>query len=218
MATDFNITSNVKQWQKSLSTLGKKQLPFAVANTINDVLFKDVKPQITNTTFPKAFKTRAKNMARGVMRIKKAKKNKLVGEYSDVLGRTYLQDQHVDAKTKTPRTGKFIAVPVFKPGRRVSKRKRKGEHSPRSLLADKSRFFLGRAGRGSTQSTAEGGSGVLGIWERVKGGKLRMWYRMIPRAEYDKRLNFYEDANAVTLKNFQRRFEKQLLRAVKSAR
>jgi len=219
MVKEFNITSNVKQFSKSLNNLGKKQLPFALANAMNDVMFKDVRPKIVNETFPKAFKTRAKNMARGVLRIKKARKNKLVAEFSDVMGRTYLEQQQQLGKTKTPR-GKFIAVPVFKPGRRVSKSKRKNEHSPAALLRDRSRFFFGRAGRGVVGDGGrdEGGSGVLGIWERKKNGKLRMWYRMILRAEYDPILDFNKDASFVAVKNFPKRFDKQFQRAIKTAK
>ena len=54
-----NVSSNYKRQSRSLDTLGRKQLPFAFAKTLNETM-KAVEKYTVARTYPRAFDVRNK--------------------------------------------------------------------------------------------------------------------------------------------------------------
>ena len=59
VAVSIKIKSNEKKIARRLNDLGRRQLPFAYATTLNDTM-KVVKKYTTERTFPKSFEVRNK--------------------------------------------------------------------------------------------------------------------------------------------------------------
>lgn len=209
----LDITSNMKAFQKQMF-INERQVPFATSKAINETLFKNVAPYNKMRTFPSAFAntSRARGMVnKRTFQIVRANKRRLIGIYQTTGKTDYLQEQHVEGKTRRPHTAKYMLTPMIIRGR-VSKTKRHKEHSPSELLK-KPDFFFGEI------------KGVKGIWQRKTGrdgGKfVWLWYTATPSQDFSNRrgsLDFYEDALRVSERAFGAHFTNEYRKAIRTAR
>jgi len=186
---------------KFLERLHRKQLPFATASTLNETIFA-VRKQIVGSTWNQAFDVKNTRAATAAFRIRKASKRRLAASIYDRLGRSSLA-LHASGGTKRPRGGR-LAIPTSNIKRtatgKISKSKR-----PQGL---KNSFVADLNGRG------------LGVWQRYgrKGSKLRLMYDLERTARIRKRFKFYEDAEKVALRVYPKAFERNFIKAVRTAR
>ncbi|WP_299393254.1 hypothetical protein [Pelagibius sp.] len=199
---DLSVRSNIKELERYLTRVQRRQLPFATSQALNGTIFA-VRRRIVGRTFGEAFKIRNKRFPSAAMRVKKATKKRLEATLFDRLGRDYLQ-RHTTGGTKRPFTGRRLAVPT-----RKVKRTGTGK-VPRSLqpttLRNKPNVFVGRFKRPEA-----------GLWRRTKAG-VQLLYTMPQTARIDRSFRFYEDATGVVNRQFNRRFFVALKRALRTAR
>jgi len=199
---ELNIASNIKQFERRLNDIEKRQLPFATAQALTATAF-DVRKQIVERTFPEAFEVKNKRFIGAAMRVKKATKQTLVASVFDRLGRAQLK-KHTTGGIKTPR-GNNIAIP----GRALKRGKSGGitkANRPRQLL-DKANVVKLRSKSGQDM-----------IARRNKKGRLEVLYILEPSANIKKSFRFYEDARTVVKKNMPTNFKKSWRRALATAR
>lgn len=200
----INIATNYKQLEKRLNNIQRKQLPFAFANTLNDVAFK-VRKQIVDRTFPRSFDVRDKKFASASFRVKKANKRKLESVVFDKLDRGNLK-LHAKGGTRRGRSGS-IAVPTnYVKG----KRKTRGVPAasrPKRVIESANGYLSDKAGKKM-------------IWQEYgrKGSKKRLMYSLKPTVRIKKRFYFYEDANKTVDRTIQGSFDTNFRKALASAR
>ncbi len=107
-----NVSSNYKQLSRSLDQLGRKQLPFAFAKTLNQTM-KAVGKYTVARTYPRAFDVRNKGFFKAAMftgdAVRWATKTKLRASARDRFDRGNLQ-LHATGGTKRARSGR-MAIP-----------------------------------------------------------------------------------------------------------
>ena len=109
----INISSNYKKLSRSLDQVGRKQLPFAFAKTLNQTM-KAVGKYTVARTYPRAFDVRNKGFFKAAMfdpkhSVRWATKTKLRVSARDRFKRGNLQ-LHATGGTKRARSG-HIAIP-----------------------------------------------------------------------------------------------------------
>ncbi len=116
-----NVSSNYKQLSRSLDQLGRKQLPFAFAKTLNQTM-KAVGKYTVARTYPQAFDVRNKSFFKAAMftgdAVRWATKTKLRASARDRFDRGNLQ-LYATGGTKRARLGR-IAIPPPMPRRTPS--------------------------------------------------------------------------------------------------
>jgi hypothetical protein len=108
----INVSSNHKKLSRSLHQVGRKQLPFAFAKTMNETM-KVVEKYTVARTYPRAFDVRNRAFFKAAMftgsAVKRATKTKLRVSARDRFDRGNLQ-LHATGGTKRARSGR-IAIP-----------------------------------------------------------------------------------------------------------
>lgn len=199
----INMTTNYKQINKRLSLIQRKQLPFAFSNALNDVAFA-VRKRIVDRTYPRSFSVRDKRFASASFRVAKANKRKLEACVFDKLERANLR-LHAKGGIKHGRGN--IAIPSS-----YVKQRRSGKGVPKRL---KPRTVVDTPkGRISKQ----GGSKLIFQSYGPKGSKQRLLYSLKPSANIKKSFPFYEDAQRTINNSFEKLFNRQLKRALRTAR
>jgi hypothetical protein len=181
---------------RQMGIFANDQMPFAIATTLNDTMFKDTRPQIIGPTWSAAFVVRNKGLARASINVERASKGKLSAGVFDALGKADLA-QHARGGAKT-HSG-TIAVPVRD---KVKLHARGKKPWAREL---ESRFGA-RAVRKTSKGLFVG-----------KGGRLHLWFSFASSASLDKRFRFYEDFERKSLFGISRRFPANIQRAVATA-
>lgn len=211
MSLSISVSSNVKQFQRRLSRVQRKQLPFATMKAINDTAF-DVKDRTIQRTFPAAFpEGKNRSFIKQALRIRKARKTNLEAHVFDRFGYEWLQRQ-AKGGTKRPKR-KALAIPQF--GKRGGlKRTARGVSPAKRPKALRGRPNIITPRQGSRLSP--------GIYKRVGGARNRrlvLLYRFVSRSvRVKKAFRFYEDAQRETRKKFPIHFRRHLRRALKTAR
>jgi hypothetical protein len=201
---NINLTTNAGTVQKAMQGLSR-QLPFAMSQALNATAF-DVRKQIVDRTYPQSFKVRNKRFASAMFRVEKATKRKLSAAVFDRLGKDYMAMQ-AEGGIKTPR-GNNIAIPG-----RLNQRTATGKipraRQPRQLLSNGKAY----------KTTLRGGQkAIVQPQGRGKSKRLKVMYVLEQAARIPKRFDFYEDANRVSRRNFDKNFSKAFARAKKTAR
>jgi len=182
---------------RQLGVFANDQLPFAIANALNETMFKDTRPHIIGRTWPAAFTVRNSGLARASMRVEKASKGKLSAGVYDALGKADLA-RHASGGEKT--------------------------HSGTLAIPNRQRIRL--HARGKTPWARELDRKIPKRALRVirgkgifvgQGGRLHLYFSFSERAHLDKRFAFYEDFARVTLRGVATRFPAHLQRAVSSS-
>ena len=193
-----NVKTNIKEISKNLTRDQKKQVPFASAMAINNTLFQ-LRKEMGKQTRKKL--DRPTKFTQNGFVVQKAKKQNLKGMLflKDAVEK-YLKFQ-IDGGVRS--TGKYIPVP-FKQNARLNKFG--NIVGKRSGLIKKKSQFIGTV------------NGLLGVWERQKGNKLKLIIGFERTVEYKPKLPFYTIAQKFSAAVFDRNFTKAIARAIKSAR
>jgi len=209
---NINVKTNLKAVTKALDAFGKNQMPFALANTLNDAAFqirkntvenvwrKDVK--VKNPTFMKAVMM----PIRGTNRATKRKLVATVQNYpSGNRHKDFLQRLAVGG-LKTPR-GRSIAIPAED----MPLRARGGvtaRNRPRALL-DRPKAF---------RQKVRGQEMILQRTTKKAYPLKRLYLLEQGSVKIDNQFSFYEDADRLANKVMRENFRKNFARAKASAR
>jgi len=205
----INVSSNYKKLSRSLDQVGRKQLPFAFAKTLNQTM-KAVGKYTVARTYPRAFDVRNKGFFKAAMftkdAVRWATKTKLRVSARDRFDRGNLQ-LHATGGTKRARSGR-IAIPSRYVG---SRRRKDGRVKPALLprtVVNTQKGFIDRDGPRDA------------IYQRYgRGGKqVRLLYVLHRSAKIRKRFRFYEDAERITRAVSPKLFSKNFSHAIRTAR
>ena len=204
----INISSNYKRLSRSLDQVGRKQLPFAFAKTLNETM-KAVEKYTVARTSPRAFDVRNRAFFKASMftgtAVKRATKTQLRVSARDRFDRANLQ-LHATGGTKRARSGRIAIPSRFTKATRGARGVRKALR-PRAVV-DSPKGFIDRDGSRDA------------IYQRYGrgGSKVRLLYVLQPRARIRKRFCFYEDAQRITRSVSPKLFARNFAHAVKTAR
>jgi len=198
------MTSNANVVQKALQGFSK-QLPFAMSQALNATAF-DVRKQIVDRTYPQAFNVRNKRFASAMFRVDKATKRKLSASVFDRLGKDYMVKQ-AEGGIKRPR-GNNIAIPG-RQNQRTGTGKIPRSRQPRTLLSN---------GKAYKTKLRSGQPAIVQPHGRGKNKKLKVMYVLEQTARIPQRFDFYQDANKVSRRNFEKNFNKAFAKAKRTAK
>jgi len=204
-----NVSSNYKKLSRSLDQVGRKQLPFAFAKTLNQTM-KAVGKYTVARTYPRAFDVRNKGFFKAAMftkdAVRWATKTKLRVSARDRFDRGNLQ-LHTIGGTKRARSG-HIAIPSRYVGsRRLKSGRVKDALLPRTVV-NTPKGFIDRDGPRDA------------IYQRYgRGGKqVRLLYVLHRSAKIPKRFRFYEDAGRITRQVSPKLFRRNFSQVIRTAR
>jgi len=208
----INVKTNLKTVTKAIDAFGKNQIPFAMANTLNDAAFqirkntienvwtKDVK--VKNTSFMKAVMMPIK----GTNRATKRKLRSIVQNYpSGSRHKDFLQRLAVGG-IKSPRV-RSIAIPASDMPLRA-KGGVTARNRPRPLL-DRPRVFRQKVG---------GQDMILQRMTKKPYPLKRLYILEQGSVKIDNQFSFYEDADRLSKRVMKENFRKNFARAKASAR
>ena len=205
----INISSNYKKLSRSLDQLGKKQLPFAFAKTLNQTM-KAVEKYTVARTYPRAFDVRNKGFFKAAMftkdAVRWATKTKLRVSARDRFRRGNLQ-LHTAGGTKRARSGRIAIPSRYVGSRRLKSGRVKDALLPRTVV-NTPKGFIDRDGPRDA------------IYQRYgRGGKqVRLLYVLHRSARIPKRFRFYEDAERISRSVSPKLFRKNFSQALNTAR
>ncbi len=182
---------------RKMGIFANDQLPYAISRSLNDTMFRDVRPQITGPTWAKSFTVRNKGLARASMRVETASKGKLSAGVYDALGKADLA-KHARGGVKTPKK-KVLDIPVRS---RVALHAR-GKRPWASVVVKKTPK---RALRMTSKGIFVG-----------EGGRLHLVYGFKASAALKKRFPFYEDFAMAARRGLATYFPRHIQAAVRSA-
>lgn len=177
---NINIASNIASVTRFLSDVHKKQIPFAMANTLNDLAFKARKPALPDAA-DKTFQGGATPFTKRGFFVKKAKKTNLVAE-------VFIGDKQMDYMKFQVKGGtRFPKRKALMISTDATKLNKYGNITPATyakLINDSTKYFAGIP-KGRTGAQYEG------IWERYGrsrrnpgGQRIRMVARYVDKAQY----------------------------------
>ena len=194
----IGITANFDQVIKEISDVERRQVPFAIALTLNavvdDVERNTLKSMTRRLDRPTPFTLRG-------MAKRKANKRRLEARlfFKDRQA-GYLEKQETGG-VRRPK-GKALLVPA---GQRLNKYGNLPKGAVKRLLARKD-VFSGKVG------------GVGGIWQRKRGGRLKLLIAYEPKARYQPRLRFRETALKTTTARIGTHWRRSFAKAVATAK
>ena len=197
-AFSLQIASNIKDAYKQLNKMQQKQIPYAASQSINDMIYiswgtiRKQLPEKLDRPTPKTV-SGAKYVATDKRNLSKGKVF-FVPEVS-----AYLKWQ-IYGGTRTPTKGTMVPVNI-KLNKFGNIPNRKG-----GIIKGKHNRFVGRV------------DNVVGIWQRMAKGKVKLLTRWTKTAKYKVRFPFNRIINGVVEKNFHKAFNKRLNEALKTAR
>jgi len=203
-----NVSSNYKKLSRSLDQVGRKQLPFAFAKTLNQTM-KAVEKYTVARTYPRAFDVRNRAFFRAAMftgsAVKRATKTKLRVSARDRFDRGNLQ-LHATGGTRRARSGRIAIPSRYTKATRGARGVRKALR-PRAVV-NTPKGFIDRDGPRDV------------IYQRYgRGGKrVRLLYVLHRSAKIPKRFRFYEDAERITRAVSPKLFSKNFSHAIRTAR
>ena len=199
----ISFQDNIRAFERGLSDLARRQLPFATSQALNDTAF-DVK-DAWETLFDKRLDKPTPFTKRGVF-IRRSTKSKLVAEVGikDIQA-GYLKTL-VAGGERTP-SGRAILIPV---GQKLNKYGNMPKGSVARALSRKD-TFSGRV------------KGVAGVWKRPTKSKRKssgpvLLVAYADRADYDQQLDLDHVAAARARARFPIHFEKRFMAAMQTAR
>ena len=181
---------------RQMGVFANDQMPFAIANTLNDTMFQDTRPQIIGPTWSAAFTVRNRGLARASIRVERASKGKLSAGVFDALGKADLA-KHASGGPKT--------------------------HSGTLAIPERSKVRLHARGKTPWAKELEKRYGSHAVRKTPKGlfvgkgGRLHLYFTFKSGASLDKRFRFYEDFARVSVHGIARRFPAHIRRAIASS-
>ena len=233
----ITLKSNFIQFAERIGA-ARKQVPFAVANTLTDIAFM-AREEIVQKTYPRSFNVKNKRFAGVVFRVDKANKRTLTASIYDRIARAggkgsvYLA-RHESGGIKTSRSSTNVAIP----GRKVKNYIRgasgqvKAQYKPKALLMQPNFFKIKLKKTGLTaiagrevnaakykasltsQSPSAVGGGFAKIAKRGEKGQFKVYYILKPQAYIKKTFPYYDAIKKVAHANLQRSFTKNLAKAM----
>jgi hypothetical protein len=203
-----NVSSNYKKLSPSLDQVGRKQLPFAFAKTLNQTM-KAVAKYTVARTYPRAFDVRNRAFFEASMftgtAVKRATKTKLRVSARDLFDRGNLQ-LHAPGGTKRARSGRIAIPSRFTKATRRPRGVRKNLR-PRAVV-DTPKGYIGQDGPRDA------------IFQRYgRGGKqVRLLCVLHRNVKIPKRFRFYEDAQRITRSVSPKLFSKNFSHAIRTPR
>lgn len=215
------ITVPLEKFGKALEKQVKdyqKQVRFAAMKAVNEVAFKARNELIDE--YPKAFTVRNKNLPKAVS-IKKATKENPVAEVSFPKDFMYL---NTVGGTKKPESSKNLAFAgdEIEKGGRLSSGKIKQSQKPAQLLKYADEHPTKTAGRKNRKPKAfktvgKHGYEVIGIREE-NSGETKWLYSLQDQAKIEKKWDFDGIVKNVAEKELSKEFDKQLQKAIETAK
>lgn len=139
--SEVSVTLEIRPWQRAMNSLGKDQLPFAVASTLSKVAV-DAQHAVRRE-LPKRFTLRSNWTQRGILTTP-AKKRDWPRITAVVGSRDEFLVQHETGGVFRPRRSKFHAIPTKRVQRKASGAVRKAQ-TPRALIERGRGYFAGRS-------------------------------------------------------------------------
>ena len=233
----ITLKSNFIQFAERIGA-ARKQVPFAVANTLTDIAFM-ARHEIVEKTYPRSFQVKNPRTAGVIFRVEKATKRTLTASIYDRLAKegkksTRYLSRHESGGTKTSRSSTNVAIP----GRRVKNFIRgasgqvKSAYKPKALLMQPNFFKIKLKKTGLTaiagrevnaakykaslisQSPSAVGGGFAKIAKRGEKGQFKVYYILKPQAYIKKTFPYYDAIKKVAHANLQRSFTKNLAKAM----
>ncbi len=194
----ITVTDDIKKVTKKLNSVQRKQLPFAIAQSLNSIAFearKDVRADM-----PKHI-DRPTTFTLNAAQVKKARKTNLESVvFIEAKRWAYLQYQ-IDGGTRHPPRGTSVPVNVKLNKYGNIPNRRKG-------IIKNNRQFIATF------------NGIKGIWERYgkKRGQIRLVARIHQAVSYTKRLPFVAIVQDSVNKKYVAILDSNLQRALDSAK
>ena len=233
----ITLKSNFIQFAERIGA-ARKQVPFAVANTLTDIAFL-ARHEIVEKTYPRSFQVKNPRTAGVIFRVEKATKRTLTASIYDRLAKegkksTRYLSRHESGGTKTSQSSTNVAIP----GRRVKNFIRgasgqvKSAYKPKALLMQPNFFKIKLKKTGVTaiagrevnaakykaslisQSPSAVGGGFAKIAKRGEKGQFKVYYILKPQAHIKKTFPYYDAIKKVAHANLQRSFTKNLAKAM----
>lgn len=182
-----------------MNAIQNKQLPFAIARALTETARDSVKPAIEKR-IETAFDNPTPFTKKGVGWVGATKARLVATVLIKPIQADYLKLQETGG-TRKPK-GRALVIPS-------QIRLNKYGNIPRrklQQLLQKPNVFSGRVG------------GVGGVWQRMKGGKLKLLARYADSADYEPRFDFAKTAEARARVAFPQRFADSFRRAMATAR
>lgn len=197
---NLSIKLDFQQAARQLNDIARRQVPFAIAKTLNALAF-EARNQIVNVTAPRDFNLRNKRFLGVALRVDPASKGRLEARIFDRLGREYLRTQ-AEGGDKNPRGG-MLAIPS-----KDLQGRRTGMGVPKRLRP--------RTAPGAFKLQI----GAQEYIARRKGRaqRLEILYLLERKAKIPKRFRAYEDAASVIGAKADEVFARELARALATAR
>lgn len=212
-----NIKSNIKEVTKGLSSMQKKQIPFATMLALNDTAFALHKTYKKQTT--QKFDDPTPFTQKG-FRVEKAKKTNLTSVVFVDERREHYMKLQVDGGVRTPKNTAIVIPNTNNYKGSKTKAGNIGKAAYNKIKRHKSKYFFG---------VPKGNQGSEGIWERygrtatntASGAKIRQVAKLTKMGRYKELYPFEKIGNGVAFsrKNgFDSNFAKRLRYALKTAR
>ena len=193
----IKINTNIKEVTKGMSSIQKKQIPFAAANAINTTLF-ELRKEMAKQTIKKLDRPTPFTQ-RGFL-VDKANKNKLFGSlFAKKEVQAYL---HYQVEGGTRASGKKFAIPTSN-----------AKLNTYGNIPNKK----GGVVKGKKQKILKI-KGMTGVFETHKDKTLKLIVAFKNSATYKAKFPFYVIAKKFTQAKFDRNFAKALTRALKTAK
>ena len=196
----FEVTSNAVAFRAALSDAAQRQLPFAVAMAINDTA-ADVKNNAQKRLL-KDLDRPTPFTQRGLF-VRRASKNRLEGVVGfRPIQRRYLMKLETGG-VRRPK-GRAILVPV---NQRLNKYGNMTRRAVANLRA-KPNVFSGAPGR-----KVSGNARNAGLYQRMKGGKLRLLVAYESSVKYEKKTYFERNAKITAERRLPNHLRTRMLQA-----
>lgn len=189
---------------RQMQIFADEQLPYAIASTLNETMFKDTRPQIIGPTWSGAFVSRNKGLPRASINVLKASKTTLTAGVFDALHKADLA-KHASGGEKTHSGTLAIPMPA---------QVKLHAHGKTPWARQLEKLYPKHMARGhlvpSVQKTAKG----LFVGQ---GKRLVLFFAFSNRAHLDKRFKFYEDFQRVSVAGIRKRFPEKIRYAIATA-
>ncbi len=189
--------SHFRTKARQMGIFADDQLPYAISRSLNDTMFKDVRPQIIGPTWTAAFTVRNTGLPRKAMRVETSTKAKLSAGVFDALGKADLQ-KHAVGGTKMP-TRKVLDIPV---------------RSKVALGARGKKPWASKVIKSTPKRALRITSKGIFVGE---GGRLNLVYSFRNSARLKKRFPFYEDFRTASRRGLDRYFPGHIQSAIATA-
>ncbi len=199
---EIDVRLDVKELTKSLNDLQRKQIPFATAQALTRTAQDVQKAEVVNVqrVFENKKKWWLKQQPTGI-KITPAKKNNLV---ASIFTNAFFADLQEEGGTKRPFRGSTLAIPTDN----VAKRFRKSGGA-RDILNQKNVFIT---------KFRDGSKGIVKKVGGKRNPRLKALFGFERTAKIPRRFNFKKVAARVANRQFIRRFNQSLDKALKTAR